>query len=199
MIEGLSRSFAAVTVAVGLLSAATPAGAEVVDTFEAVCVATDARFDAVSEAAFGLGWKVAPPRPSPTPPGPGDRERVFVHPATEGQEEIMASSFTPKTPQGVDSVFSTCTMTFAAPAGDLHQRLGERLGRPGTLNNKGFHVWMYSRQNGALVHETGLFNADQDKIRAAWALRSVYTVMLIPEPDGSASVVMIAARRPDER
>ena len=196
---GLSTAGAlAAVVAVAGLAVPAPARADAVDDFDRICLETNAQIDRVAEAAFDLGWKLAPPRPTTTTPSPGDREMVFVRPAGQGGEQVLASSFTPKTPQGVDSVFSSCTLTAIRSAADLDTRLAERLGRPGLLNDKGFYVWMVSRRDGKLVHETGLFNGEADSIRRAWAERSVYTVLIIPEQDGSASLLVMAARRPGE-
>lgn len=180
-----------------LLSLAGQARADIFDDFETICIATDARTDRVKEEAFRMGWKLEPPRPVKTAPGPNDVNVSLVAPSGGDWRRIEASTFEPKVPQKVDSVFSTCMTGMRATAAEAEKRLAARFGHPGVLNHKGFYVWMYSRGPAGYVHETQLFNSGVEVIRETWSKRSVYTLIVIPDDDGRVSLLLTAARRPD--
>lgn len=181
----------------GALALSTPARADIVDAFETVCLKTDARTELARQEAFRIGWKLAPPMPRKEPLKPGETEIDLLNPASGKDEMIRASTFIPKVPQGFDAVFALCAAFSGERVGDLQKSLAGRLGKP-FVNQEGFHVWMYSRRDGAMVREDGLFNSNEATLKAAFQDRSIYTVALIPEESGNGSIIMSAIRRPDD-
>ncbi len=192
----LRRAVAAVLAAFGgALIGAAPARAELVEAFDALCIGTDARIDAVTEEAFRLGWKMSPPAPRTRAPREGERGVQLVD--VGHKRMVRANIIVPDVPPDSGSVLSACAVFGDQMATSLQSGLAAKLGKA-FVNGEGRHVWMYSRRDGAIVPETALFNSSPADIGAARRERTVYTVYVVEEKDGRGSILMTVARRPDE-
>ncbi|ATQ41621.1 hypothetical protein [Caulobacter mirabilis] len=192
----LQRAVAAVLAAIGgALICAAPARAELVEAFDTLCIGTDARIDAVTKEAFRLGWKMSPPSPRTRAPREGEIGVTLVN--VGHKQMVRANVIVPDVPLDSGSVSSVCAVFGDQMATSLQSGLAAKLGKA-FINGEGRHVWMYSRREGAIVPETGLFNSSPAAIAAAWADRTVHTVFVVEEKDGRGSIFMTVARRPDE-
>ena len=185
-----------------LLLAASPAAAEPFQSFLRICTATNADRGAAAEAARNAGWKALD---ADMIPDMGDDIRdpvIYVNfdvtrPDAVAPEsiEVMVTGWADgsKVMEMPGMIMDICgVMSPGADTDTLYQQMTAKMGFAGRIEET-YTYWLYSQQNGRLVSEAALFDAEDEEITAALRQRRLYAVYLLDEEDMGG--IMVGALR----
>jgi hypothetical protein len=189
------------------LALAGAAAAEPFQSFERLCLSTNADAYAGEVAAKGSGWKDATAEMGGEMGEEFQDVAVFLNfdpadPASlspDQSPEVLVTGWgdgeTVIDTKGV--VLDLCgVMSPGADALTMAKRLTDHLGMPSTTAGDQT-VWMYSRRGDRFVSEAGLADAEDATFLAAMQQRSLYAVYVFEE-DGLAGL-FVGALRPEAK
>ena len=193
------------------LALASAAAAEPFQSFETLCLSTDADARAAEVAAKGTGWSDVTAQmaaemgdmgeafqdiavylnfdPADAAAGLASVDSMEILMTGWGDGEAVMDT------KGV--VLDLCgVMSPYADALTMAKLLSDHLGVPASTDGEE-RLWLYSRQGGRFVSEAALADAEDETILAAARQRSLYAVYVLDE-DGMAGL-FVGAVRPEAK
>lgn len=197
----ISKIFAAAALGAGLM-VASPAMAEPFQSFQKACLATNGDARAAAEAVQALGWKVMP-ADAVTEDLPAEMEDVALYLNFDPDGDVLPDSIEVLMTGHADGAIvldapgvnmDICGVV--SPGSDpatLRGLAETHFGGPPLKTDGGYTLWVYSVQNGRMMPEDDLLNADDETILSVVRQRPLSAVFTVDEDD--AAGLMLGAFR----